>query len=39
MTTFANGKGVYRMKKTNPKDFVGCDKIPFHLWPETATLL
>ena len=27
------------MKKTNPKDFVGCDKIPFHLWPETATLL
>ncbi len=26
-------------KLTNPKDFVGSDKLPFHLWPETATLL
>lgn len=24
-------------KPTNPKDIVGSDKIPFHLWPETAT--
>lgn len=23
----------------NPKDIVGSDKIPFHLWPETASLL
>lgn len=26
-------------KPTNPKDFMGADKIPFHLWPETATIL
>lgn len=25
-------------KSTNPKDVIGCDKIPFHLWPETATI-
>lgn len=27
------------LKSTNPKDIVGSDKIPFHLWPETATIL
>mgnify|MGYP007099646832 CR=1 FL=1 len=26
-------------KETNPKDTIGSDKIPFHLWPETATVL
>lgn len=26
-------------KPTNPKDLIGSDKIPFHLWPETATAL
>ena len=26
------------MKASNPKDAVGSDKIPFHLWPETATV-
>lgn len=27
------------LKPTNPKDAVGSDKLPLHLWPETATLL
>lgn len=27
------------LKPTNPKQAIGSDKIPFHLWPETATLL
>lgn len=26
-------------KLTNPKDVVGSDKIPLHLWPETATIM
>lgn len=26
-------------KPTNPKDIIGSDKIPFHLWPETASIL
>lgn len=26
-------------KPTNPKDIIGCNKIPMHLWPETATML
>jgi hypothetical protein len=26
-------------KDTNPKDAIGCDKMPFHLWPETATAM
>jgi hypothetical protein len=26
-------------KLTNPKDFVGSDKLPLHLWPETATAM
>lgn len=25
-------------KLTNPKDLIGSDKMPLHLWPETATL-
>lgn len=27
------------MKPSNPKDIVGSDKLPLHLWPETATAL
>lgn len=26
-------------KDTNPKDLVGSDKLPLHLWPKTATAL
>lgn len=26
-------------KPTNPKDAIGSDKLPLHLWPETATAL
>jgi hypothetical protein len=25
------------LKPTNPKDVIGSDKLPLHLWPETAT--
>ena len=39
-----DGKGVLNMldvtsKPSNPKDIIGSDKLPFHLWPETATAL
>jgi hypothetical protein len=26
-------------KPTNPKDLIGSDKVPLHLWPETASVL
>lgn len=26
-------------KASNPKDMIGSDKIPYHLWPETATIM
>ena len=26
-------------KLTNPKDIIGCDKLPLHLWPSTATAM
>lgn len=26
------------MKPTNPKDIIGSDKVPLHLWPTTATI-
>ncbi len=26
-------------KPTNPKDIIGSNKLPLHLWPETATVL
>lgn len=34
------GEPMYRQgeKPTNPKDIVGSDKLPLHLWPETATV-
>ena len=25
-------------KPSNPKDLIGCNKLPLHLWPETATV-
>jgi hypothetical protein len=28
-----------KLKASNPKTMIGSDKIPFHLWPETATIL
>lgn len=27
------------MKPTNPKDIIGTNKLPLHLWPETATVV
>lgn len=30
---------IERLKPTNPKDAIGSDKLPIHLWPETATIL
>lgn len=27
------------VKNSNPKDMVGSDKVPVHLWPATATVL
>jgi len=27
------------LKSTNPKDAIGSNKIPYHLWPNTATIL
>lgn len=29
----------YLMEQFNPKDIIGSNKIPLHLWPETATVL
>lgn len=26
-------------RPTNPKDAIGSDKLPLHLWPETATIM
>ncbi len=28
-----------KTKPTNPKDAIGCNKLPIHLWPSTATML
>jgi hypothetical protein len=30
---------VSETKPTNPKDAIGCDKLPLHLWPTTASVL
>lgn len=30
---------AHGLKPSNPKDAIGSGKIPFHLWPETATIL
>lgn len=26
------------LKTSNPKDLIGCNKVPLHLWPESATV-
>lgn len=31
-------EGDDTLKPTNPKDAIGSDKIPLHLWPETASI-
>lgn len=28
-----------KLKYSNPKEAIGSNKMPFHLWPETATIL
>lgn len=33
-----SGYGI-EQKPTNPKDAIGCDKLPLHLWPTTATAM
>ena len=35
----ANGLDTENSKPTNPKDAIGINKVPLHLWPETATVL
>jgi hypothetical protein len=30
---------IAECKPTNPKDAIGSDKMPLHLWPETATVM
>jgi len=39
--TGESGEEIYMgsMKQTNPKDAIGSNKLPIHLWPETATLM
>ena len=34
-----NGNIEREWKPTNPKDAIGCDKLPLHLWPTTATAM
>lgn len=31
-------KNILKLKNTNPKDFIGANKIPLHLFPETAAI-
>jgi len=31
-------KDSNNLKNTNPKDFIGANKVPLHLFPETATI-
>lgn len=35
----AGGARVIETKPTNPKDAIGSNKLPLHLWPETATAM
>lgn len=30
---------IDQLKETNPKDALGSDKMPLHLWPQTATMM
>lgn len=34
-----NPKQDETSKPSNPKDIIGSDKLPLHLWPETATAM
>jgi len=33
------GRPTPELKPTNPKDIIGSNKLPLHLWPETASAL
>jgi hypothetical protein len=33
------GRGIVAEKPTNPKDAIGSNKLPLHLWPSTATAM
>ena len=37
--TCGNCAEIAGTKPTNPKDAIGSDKVPLHLWPESATVL
>lgn len=37
--TGRKGAKPVETKQTNPKDIVGSDKLPLHLWPQTATAM
>lgn len=39
MTTDTGQQQDSGQKPTNPKDEIGSDKLPLHLWPTTATLM
>lgn len=39
LTRATNPKLDETSKESNPKDIIGSDKLPLHLWPETATAL
>lgn len=39
LTAVRDAEITGELKPTNPKDAIGSDKIPMHLWPETATVL
>jgi hypothetical protein len=39
LTSAGNESYDVSSKPTNPKDTIGSDKVPIHLWPETATIL
>jgi hypothetical protein len=38
MAPYIQEEGI-GLKATNPKDEIGSDKVPLHLWPETATVM
>jgi hypothetical protein len=39
ISPFRSEPAVSTEKPTNPKDLIGSNKIPLHLWPETASAL
>lgn len=38
-TFIGNYPFTHSEKPSNPKDAIGCDKLPLHLWPTTATAM